>query len=450
MDFDLLIIGAGPGGYVAAIRAAQLGLKTGLIEKGQPGGTCLNVGCIPSKALLEKSWAYAEACKLAPDLAPDWAGIQAHRAQVIIQQHQGLHYLFKKNGIEYLSGKAEILGPERVAVGGEEHRARNILIATGSRPLSLSHLKPDGTRILTSDELLSLETLPKSLLVVGGGVIGLELGSVFTRMGTQVTVVELTDRVLPEMDLDISKEMTRCLKKQGLNFKLNHRLEALENRGDHVWARMSDKKGTDQELTADLALLALGRRPYTEGLGLETVGITLDSRGFIPVDTHYQAGPGIFAIGDVIGGAMLAHKASEEGVHCVEKMAGALVQESPLPSAVYTHPEAASVGLTEQALAAKETPYLVGRFNFRPLGRAQAAGQLDGFAKVLCAPDSGKILGVHLCGERASDLIAIGALALEQGLTAETWGRQLVGHPSFAEALKEAALDAWGHRAIHL
>ncbi|MDT8445367.1 MAG: dihydrolipoyl dehydrogenase [bacterium] len=458
MSYDLLIVGSGPGGYVAAIRAAQLGFKVGLIEQYPvPGGTCLNVGCIPSKALLESSGAYESAAKagsmgvLVEGLQADWPAMVARKDQVVAQNHKGLAYLFKKNQIDWIQGKAKLLGPGQLEVSGQGIlAAKHLLLATGSKPASLPFAPPDGQNILTSTEALSLAELPKSLLVIGGGVIGLELGQVFHRLGTEVTVIELTDGLLPEMDRELGKELLRCLKKQKLGFKLGHRLEALKLQAGGVVAQGQDPKGNPFELSAEKALVAVGRKPYTSGLGLEEAGVLLDQRGFIQVDPQFQTNlPGVYAFGDVIGGAMLAHKASEEGVWLVEQLANQTPHRSTIPAVVYSHPEVAAVGLSEEQLKAQGIAYSVGKFNFRALGRAMAAGAADGFAKLLTDEASGKLLGIHLIGERVTDLIATAALALDQGLKAEELGRLCYAHPSFSEALKEAALDAWNHQSIH-
>lgn len=458
MNYDLLIIGAGPGGYVAAIRGAQLGFKVGLVEaREQPGGTCLNVGCIPSKALLESTAAFEQAQNglafgFEPGrIKPDWSTMLARKERIVAQNQKGLFYLFSKNKIDWIHGQARLLGPGRVEVEGRgELEARHVLLATGSEPTPLPFAPFDEDRILSSTGALSLPKPPKSLLVVGGGVIGLELGQVFKRLGAEVTVLELTDGLLPGMDGALGKELLRCFKKQKFQFKLGHRLEALEATGEGVQARGTDAKGNPFELEAERALVAVGRRPFAEGLGLEDAGVERDERGFVTVNERFETSlPGIHAFGDLIGGAMLAHKASEEGVWLVEQLAGRQPHRSPIPSVVYTHPEVASVGATEEQLTEQGTDFLKGQFNFRALGRSMAAGAPDGFAKVLAERETGRLLGLHLIGERATDLVSTAALALERQMTTDELGRLCQAHPSFAEALKEAALDAWNHQSIH-
>lgn len=457
MNYDLLIIGAGPGGYVAAIRGAQLGFKVGLIEaREQPGGTCLNVGCIPSKALLESSAAFEQAQKgtqfgfQTTGLTADWPGMLGRKAQIVAQNQKGLLYLFKKNGVDWIQGKAKLLGSGKIAVEGQgELEAKHILLATGSEPTPLP-FADFGGNILSSTEALSLEEVPQSLLVVGGGVIGLELGQVFKRLGSEVTILEWMPSLLPGMDAALGKELLRCFKKQKFKFKLQHRLESLENTPEGITAQGSNPKGQAFELNANKALVAVGRRPYAVGLGLKEAGVLTDEKGFVAVDERFETSlPGVYAFGDVIGGAMLAHKASEEGVWLVEQLAKKTPHLSPIPAVVYTHPEVASVGATEEELKALGQEFSSGQFNFRALGRSLAAGAPDGFAKVLVEPTSGRLLGLHLIGERATDLISTAALALEQNLTAQQLGRLCQAHPSFAEALKEAALDAWDHQSIH-
>jgi len=459
--YDLLVIGSGPGGYVAAIRGAQLGFKVGLIEKHVvPGGTCLNVGCIPSKALLESTHLFEKMNTKgtafgveADSLTADWSQMIQRKDQIVAQSQKGLNYLFKKNKIDLFQGEASLLSNSQVKVRGEEEKTlttKRILIATGSKPVELPFAPFDHLQVLSSTDVLSLPSIPSSLMVIGGGVIGLEMGSLFTRLGCEVTVVELSDSLLQGMDSDLSKELLRCLKKQKFKFKLKHRLTSLNLEENQVTAKLIDHKDTEVSLEAEKVLIAVGRRPNTQGLDLKDLGVQLTASGAIEVDDSFETNiPGVFAIGDVIGGAMLAHKASEEGVWAVELMAQHKPQRSLVPAAVYTHPEVASIGSTEAQLKEGKIEFQVGRFSFRPLGRALAAGEPDGFAKVLSDQTTGKILGVHLIGERATDLVATASLAIDQGMTASQLGQLCFAHPSYAETLKEASLDAWNHQSIH-
>jgi len=461
MVYDLLVIGSGPGGYVAAIRGAQLGYKVGLIEKHLvPGGTCLNVGCIPSKSLLESTHLFESVHTKGQQfgvevegLRADWGKMMDRKNQVIAQSQKGLQFLFKKNNIDWIYGEAKLLSAGEVEVSGEETsrlQTKKILIATGSKPVELPFAKFDHQQVLSSTDVLSLTSIPESLVVIGGGVIGLEMGSIFNRLGSAVTVVELTDSLLPEMDTDLSKELLRCLKKQKFKFKLKHQLTSLKPTDAGVEVQMLDSKDKTSSLTAEKVLVAVGRRPNTKGLGLDKLGVTLDPKGYIQVNNDFETHvPGIFAVGDVIGGQMLAHKASEEGVWAVDTMAGHSPKRSVVPAAVYTHPEVASVGLSESELKSSDTAFTSGKFNFRPLGRALAAGSPDGFVKVLSDPQTGQILGVHLIGERATDLVATASVAISQKMTAAELGQLCFAHPSYAEALKEASLDAWNHQSIH-
>ncbi len=454
--YDLLVIGAGPGGYVAAIRAAQLGMKVGVVEKEKAlGGTCLRVGCIPSKALLETSERIYEVRKgllgaKVQGLEVDLKALLAHKDKVVQANTQGIEFLFKKNGIARHLGTARFLSDRKVLVEetGEELSARFILIATGSAPLIPPWAQVDYERVVTSTEALSFPEVPERLVVVGGGVIGLELGVVWHRLGSEVIVLEYMDRILPTMDAELSRAAEKVFRKEGLKVRTGVRVTAVlpEARG----ARVELEGG--EVLKADRVLLAVGRRPYTEGLGLENAGLATDERGRIPVDEHLRTKlPHIYAIGDVIRGPMLAHKASEEGIAAVEHMAKGFghVDYQAIPSVVYTHPEVASVGYTEEELKAQGIPYKVGRFPYSASGRARAMGETEGFVKVLAHAKTDRILGVHGIGARVGDVLAEAALAIFFKASAEDLGRAPHHHPSLSEILKEAALAAW-EKPIHL
>jgi dihydrolipoamide dehydrogenase len=456
--FDLIVIGAGPGGYVAAIRAAQLGLKVACVER-EPelGGTCLRVGCIPSKALLESSELFHQAAHgfaehgiLVPQPRIDMAALMARKQKTVLGLTRGVAGLFKKHGVARFFGHGRLAGPGKVLVQGQEPRelsAERILIATGSKVAPLRGVAVDGERVLTSTEALSLERVPASLIVIGAGAIGLELGSVWCRLGSRVTVLEYADRILPGMDTEIAKGLQRSLEKQGLEFVLGARVEGTELGGAGVRVRIAGR----EPLEAERVLLAVGRVPNTDDLGLETVGLALDARGRIPVDAHFAtAVPGLYAVGDVIPGPMLAHKAEEEGIACVEALATGYghVNYDAIPAVVYTHPEAAGVGRTEAELEASGVPYKRGTFPSAANGRARALGQTEGLVKVLAHAETDRILGVHIVGARAGDLIAEAAVAIEFGASAEDLARSCHAHPTLPEALKEAALAVAG-RAIH-
>ena len=444
--YDLLVIGAGPGGYVAAIRAAQLGMKVGVVEKEKAlGGTCLRVGCIPSKALLETTERIYEAKKgllgaKVKGVELDLPALMAHKDKVVQANTQGVEFLFKKNGIARHQGTARFLSERKVLVEetGEELEARYILIATGSAPLIPPWAQVDYERVVTSTEALSFPEVPKRLIVVGGGVIGLELGVVWHRLGAEVIVLEYMDRILPTMDLEVSRAAERVFKKQGLTIRTGVRVTAVvpEAKG----ARVELEGG--EVLEADRVLVAVGRRPYTEGLSLENAGLSTDERGRIPVDEHLRTRvPHIYAIGDVVRGPMLAHKASEEGIAAVEHMVRGFghVDYQAIPSVVYTHEE----------LKAQGIPYKVGKFPYSASGRARAMGETEGFIKVLAHAKTDRILGVHGIGARVGDVLAEAALALFFKASAEDLGRAPHAHPALSEILKEAALAAW-ERPIHL
>ncbi len=464
--FDLIVIGSGPGGYVAAVRAAQLGMQVACVDKrGVPGGTCLNVGCIPSKALLQSSHHYEQAAEVfarhgiqTGKLDMDIAAMMARKEKVVMDLTKGIEFLFNKNGVSYFKGTAELTAPGQVRVtlldGGEQQLSgANILIATGSDVATLPGLEIDEQRIVSSTGALSLERVPARLVVIGGGVIGLELGSVWRRLGSEVTVVEFLDTLLPGMDQDVRKQMQRSMKKQKMKLKLSTRVTAATAHADGVQLTLESVEGGAAEtLQADIVLVAVGRRPYTRGLGLEQIGVALDERGFIDVDEHFKTNvDGIYAVGDVIGGAMLAHKAEEEGVALAEHLAGrpGHVNYAAIPGVVYTSPEVASVGRTEEGLKQDGVAYNVGKFPFSANARARCNGETEGFVKILADATTDRVLGVHIVGPNAGDLIAEAVMAIEVGASAEDIARTCHAHPGMSEALKEAALDVDG-RAIHI
>ncbi|MCG6157159.1 dihydrolipoyl dehydrogenase [Rubinisphaera margarita] len=457
--FDLIVIGAGPGGYVAAIRAAQLGLNVACIEKEKAlGGTCLRVGCIPSKALLESSELYEEAKghfssrginvgKLDLDLQK----MLGQKNETVNTLTRGIDGLFKKNKVTRFQGHATFQSPDKLVVrsssGTEELAAKKYLIATGSMPATLPGVVLDGDRVVTSTEALEFEKVPDKLVVIGGGAIGLEMGTVWRRLGSDVTVLEYLDRILPGMDGELAKQALKIYKAQGLKFQLGAKVTGVtvnrKNCDVHV-------EGAD-DLRCDRVLVSVGRKPNTENLGLEEVGIQTDKRGFIQVNEHYETStPGVFAIGDVIGGAMLAHKAEEEGIACVERIATGYghVNYNAIPAIVYTTPEVASVGLTEEELTEKKIEYRSGSFPFAANGRARAIGHAEGMVKILADKNTDRILGAHIIGPHAGDLIAEIAVAIEFHASSEDLARCCHAHPTLAEAVKEAAL-AVDKRAIH-
>lgn len=459
-QFDLVVLGAGPGGYVAALKAAQLGLHVACIEcEPALGGTCLRVGCIPSKALLESSEKFAEARhELAPHgikVGPvelDLPAMLRRKEAVVSALTRGVESLFKKHRVTRFTGHARLAGPGRVVVDGAGEAtaltARFILVATGSKPASLPGVPLDGDRIGASTEALSYPEVPRHLVVIGAGYIGLELGSVWRRLGARVTVVEFLPRILPGADAEIAAEAQKLLAKQGLEFRLGARVTGAEVTGDTC--RVEIEGG--ESLTADRVLVAVGRVPNTDRLGLETVGITPDEKGRIPVDEHFATrAPGIYAVGDVIGGPMLAHKASEEGIACVERLVTGYgrVDYHVIPGVCYTQPEIASVGRTEEQLQQEQVPYRKGVFPFLANGRARSLGQTDGRVKVLADARTDRVLGVHILGPRAGELIAEAAAAMAFGASSEDLARVCHAHPTLAEALKEAALAAGG-QALHL
>ena len=466
--YDLIVIGAGPGGYAAAIRAAQLGFSVACIDKRATwGGTCLNVGCIPSKALLESTERLVEARDHLGDhgigvegLSVDLPAMLARKDKVVGDLTKGIAFLFRKNGVEGITGRARIVGPGRIQVdpvdGAGETRVLEcdrILIATGSEPAALEGLPIDETSILSSTGALSLQTVPGHLVVVGGGYIGLELGSVWQRLGAKVTVVEYLDRILPAMDGEVSAQMTRLLERQGVTFRAATSVIGAERRGDSLRVAIEPVEGGGREtVDCDAVLVAVGRRPFTEGLGLEQVGVERDNRGFVAVDRRFETRvKGIFAVGDAIPGPMLAHKAEEEGIAAVESMAGQAghINYDAIPGVVYTAPEAASVGRTEEELNDRGRPVKVGRFPFSANARARGKGAGDGFVKILADAETDAVLGAHIVGPEAGTMIAELALAIEFGASSEDIARTCHAHPTLNEAVKEAALAVEG-RQIHL
>ncbi|WP_282152567.1 dihydrolipoyl dehydrogenase [Ruegeria atlantica] len=456
--YDLIVIGGGPGGYVAAIRAAQLGMKVACVEgRGSLGGTCLNVGCIPSKALLTSSAKYAELAHLSSHgiavegASIDLSSMMGRKDKIVGDLTKGIAFLFKKNGVDLVEGWASIPSDGQVKVGDDVYEAKNILIATGSEPTPLNGIEIDEQDILSSTGAIALDAVPEHLVVVGAGVIGLELGQVWSRLGAKVTVVEYLDRILPGIDGEIAKLAQRALSKRGLKFQLGRALKTIDKTNVGLTLTL-DRVGKDKEevIEADKVLVAVGRRPVSRGLGLEDLGIALDPRGFIQVDTSFRTSvPGIYAIGDCVPGPMLAHKAEEDGVACVEMLAGETghVDYNTVPGVVYTDPEVASVGLTEEALKEAGSEYAVGKFAFMANSRARSTGETDGAVKVLADPN-GKILGAHICGAHGGDLIAELVLAMTKGATVAEVASTCHAHPAMGEAVKEACLDAMG-RAIH-
>lgn len=465
--YDLIVIGGGPGGYVAAIRAAQLGLKTAIVDKlGALGGTCLNVGCIPSKALLQSSHHYHMAAtefahhgiKAKVDL--DLKTMMGRKETVVHDLTQGIEFLMKKNKVDYVVGEGKIAGPGEVAVkplkkGAKKQtlKTTNILIATGSEVTPLPGVAIDEKQIVSSTGALALGSVPKTLAVVGAGFIGLELGSVWGRLGAKVTVVEFLDHILPGMDSEVSKQMKRTLTKQGMTFKLSTKVTGAKGgKGGVTLTTEPVSGGKAEKIKADVVLVAIGRRPYTDGLGLKKAGVEMDKHGFIPVDEDFQTNvEGIFAIGDVIGGAMLAHKAEDEGVVCAEIMAGQSghINYDAIPGVIYTWPEAASVGKTEEQLKEAGIEYRAGKFPFSANSRARCNADAEGFVKILADKATDAVLGCHIVGPQAGDLIQEVVVAMELSASAEDIARICHGHPGLSEAVKEAALAAGG-RTIHM
>ena len=466
-SYDVLVIGSGPGGYVAAIRGSQLGMKTAIIEKySTMGGTCLNVGCIPSKALLDSSHHYENAIKKLPEHGIDIKGeinfdlskMIARKQAVVDQTTKGIDFLMKKNDIKVFNGIGSFKDNNNVdlIVNGkvvETINSKNIIIATGSKPSKLPFADIDKERIITSTEALSLKEVPKHLIVVGGGIIGLELGQVYSRLGAKVSIIEYQDRIIPSMDSSLSKELAKVLKKQKIELLLSHKVSSIVRNGNLVNVLAYDKNEKEVSLQGDYCLIAIGRKPYTEGLNLKAVGLDVNERGQIEINENMQTQvENIYAIGDVVRGAMLAHKAEEEGVLVSEFISGQRphIDYNLIPGVVYTWPEVASVGKTEEELRLNNVDYKIGQFPMRALGRSRASSDLDGFVKILADKKSDEILGIHMIGARCADLISEAVVAMEFKASAEDIARISHAHPTYSEAVKEAALSASENRPIHI
>lgn len=466
MQYDVTVIGSGPGGYVAAIRCAQLGMKTALIEKYSTlGGTCLNVGCIPSKALLDSSEHYHNAAHNfkthgieLKDLKVNLEQMIKRKREVVKQTCDGINFLMKKNKIDVHTGLGSFVDKNTISIKAsdgstKEIKSSKVIIATGSKPVSLPTVPIDKKKIITSTEALELIEVPKHLIVIGGGVIGLELGSVYARLGAKVTVLEFMDGIIPTMDKSLGKELQKVLAKLGFEFFFNHKVTGATVKGKEVIITAEDKSGKVSEFKGDYCLVSTGRKPYTEGLNLEKAGVKLDERGRIAVNDHLETStPGIYAIGDVIRGAMLAHKAEEEGVLVAEQLAGQKphINYNLIPGVVYTWPEVAAVGFTEEQLKEQGRAYKTGSFPFKASGRARASMDLDGFIKVLADKNTDEILGVHMIGPRAADMIAEAVVGMEYRASAEDIARMSHAHPTFTESFKEACLAATENRSIHM
>lgn len=466
-SYDVAVIGSGPGGYVAAIRCAQLGMKTAIIEKyATLGGTCLNVGCIPSKALLDSSHHYEDAVKhfeehgieIPGEIKVNLEKMVSRKQGVVDMTTKGIQFLMDKNKIEVFEGLGSFKDATHINIKKnngktETIEAKNIIIATGSKPSTLPFIKVDKERVITSTEALKLKEIPKHMIIIGGGVIGLELGQVYKRLGAEVTVVEYMDRIIPTMDAALSKELMKTMKKQKAKFALSHKVKSVERKGNEVIVKADNKKGEEVSFTGDYCLVAVGRSAYTDGLNLEAAGVKVEERGRVAVNAHLQTNvSNIYAIGDVIKGAMLAHKAEEEGTLVAEIMAGQKphIDYNLIPGVVYTWPEVAAVGKTEEELKEAGVEYKVGQFPMRALGRSRASGDVDGFVKILADKKTDEVLGVHMIGARCADLITEAVTAMEFRASAEDIARMSHAHPTYAEAVKEAALAATADRALHI
>jgi dihydrolipoamide dehydrogenase len=465
MTYDVTVIGSGPGGYVAAIRCAQLGMKTAIIEKYSTlGGTCLNVGCIPSKALLDSSEHFFNAKNHFTEHGIELSSLKVNLKQMIARKNDvvkqtvgGIDFLMKKNKIDVFQGLGSFIDEHHILVKGEKEEKKieteNVIIATGSKPANLPFIKLDKKRVITSTEALELKTVPKHMIVIGGGVIGVELGSVYARLGAKVSVVEFLDGLIPTMDKTMGKELQKVLKKNDFDFYLKHKVIAVQAKGANVTVTAENSKGETLELKGDYCLVSIGRKPYTDGLSVEKAGVKVSDRGQVEVDDHLRTNiDNIYAIGDVVKGAMLAHKAEEEGVFVAETIAGQKphINYLLIPGVVYTWPEVASVGYTEEQLKENGTPYKSGAFPFKASGRARASMDTDGLIKVLAHKETDEILGVHMIGPRAADLIAEAVVAMEFRASAEDISRMSHAHPTFTESFKEACLAATDNRALHI
>lgn len=463
-SYDVAIIGSGPGGYVAAIRCAQLGMKTALIEKYNTlGGTCLNVGCIPSKALLDSSHHYHDAIthfeehgiEIPGSVKVNLKKMIGRKQAVVDQTTKGIDFLMKKNNIDVFHGIGSFKDATHIRIEGEgdlEIEAKNVIIATGSKPACLPFITIDKERIITSTEALTLKEVPKHMIIIGGGVIGLELGQVYRRLGAAVSVVEFMDRIIPGMDAALSKELTRVLKKQGVKFHLSHKVTAVDRKEKEVVVKANDKKGSEVIFKGDYCLVSVGRHPFTDGLNAKAAGVVLNDKGQVIVDDLLKtSASNIYAIGDVVRGQMLAHKAEEEGVMVAEILAGQKphINYNLIPGVVYTWPEVASVGKTEEQLKQAGIDYKSGQFPMRALGRSRASMDTDGFVKILADKATDEVLGVHMIGARVADLIAEAVTAMEYRASAEDIARMSHAHPTYAEAVKEAALAATENRPLH-
>ena len=466
-SYDVAIIGSGPGGYVAAILCAQLGMKTAIIEKYSTlGGTCLNVGCIPSKALLDSSHHYEEAVshfethgiEIPGEVKVNLKKMIERKQAVVDQTTKGIQFLMDKNKITVYEGLGSFVNANQIEIKkgkgkGEVIEAKNIIIATGSKPSTLPFITLDKERVITSTEALKLTEIPKHLIIIGGGVIGLELGQVYKRLGSDVSVIEFMDRIIPGMDRGLSKELTKVMKKQKVKFHLSHKVKSVERKGKEVTILADNAKGEEVSFSGDYCLVSVGRRPYTDGLNAEEAGVNIDDRGRVEVNEHLQTSKGhIYAIGDVVRGAMLAHKAEEEGVFVAETIAGQKphINYNLIPGVVYTWPEVAAVGKTEDELKEAGIGYKAGQFPMRALGRSRASMDTDGFVKILADARTDEVLGVHMIGARCADLITEAVTAMEFRASAEDIARMSHAHPTYAEAVKEAALAATEDRPLHI
>jgi len=466
-SYDVAVIGSGPGGYVAAIRCAQLGMKTAIIEKYPTlGGTCLNVGCIPSKALLDSSHHYEEALthfeshgiEIPGEVKVNLKKMIERKQGVVDQTTKGIQFLMDKNKIDVYEGVGSFKDATHISIKGKKGKeetiqAGKIIIATGSKPASLPFIKLDKERVITSTEALELKEIPKHLIIIGGGIIGLELGQVYKRLGAEVSVVEYMDRIIPTMDGSLSKELMKVMKKQKMKFYLSHKVTEVTRKGKEVVVKAEDPKGKTMELKGDYCLVSVGRKPYTDGLNASAAGVRVGDTGRIEVNDRLQTNvENIYAIGDVVRGAMLAHKAQEEGTMVAELIAGQKphINYNLIPGVVYTWPEVASVGKTEEQLKEKGVKYKVGQFPMRALGRSRASMDTDGFVKILADEKSDEVLGIHMIGARCADLITEGVTAMEFRASAEDIARMSHAHPTYAEAVKEAALDATASRPLHI